>query len=224
VKDTSYSKNDKEKSKKHDSSATKNSVQSKANNLRSALCKELKKVTEWKRSGASAHDVYAPSLWYFDLLMCIKNTSVQGWWRVNLIQKRMWGKTKKRNSSATKSSIRSEVNNLRSAFRKELRKLRNEKEVVRLHMMPTHLHYGTMIHYCLLQTQNNPRKEFQWYRYRRLRLGSWGRQWGKNTVVAFLSYIYLQTAQYLCKGLLVSLLDTYRNGIVNCWYLQATNN
>jgi hypothetical protein len=56
-------------------------------------------------------------------------------------------KKQKRNSLATNNSIRSKVNNLRSAFRKELRKLRNEKDVVRLQMTPTHLHYATIV-YC----------------------------------------------------------------------------
>jgi hypothetical protein len=39
------------------------------NNLQSAFRKELKKVTESKRSGAFADDVYAPKLWYFDTLL-----------------------------------------------------------------------------------------------------------------------------------------------------------
>jgi hypothetical protein len=72
----------------------------------------------------------------------------------------MWGKSKKRNSSATKNSIRSKVNNLQSAFPKELRNLWAEKEVVRLQMTHTHLHYVTKIHYFLLQTKSNPSKEF----------------------------------------------------------------
>jgi hypothetical protein len=46
MKAKSDSKNDEEKSKMHNASATKNSVQSKVNNLRSAFRKELKKVTE----------------------------------------------------------------------------------------------------------------------------------------------------------------------------------
>jgi hypothetical protein len=59
------------------------------------------------------------------------------------------------------NSVRSKVNNLRNAFRKELRKLRDEKEVVRLQMMSTQLDYGTSIHYRLLQTKNNPGMELQ---------------------------------------------------------------
>jgi hypothetical protein len=155
--------------------------------------------------------------------MFIKGTSVRVRWRIHLIQTRMWGKSSKRNSSATKNSIRSKVNNLQRVCRKELRNLRNEKDVMRLQMTPTHLNYSTTIQYCLRQTQSNPSKEFRWYRYRSLRWASWGRQWGKSTAVAFLPNIYLQTAHYLCKGLLVKFLNTCRDRIVNCWILKATN-
>jgi hypothetical protein len=55
--------------KHYDPRATKDSVRSKINNSRSTFRKELKEVTESKRSGASADDFYAPKLWYFDSLL-----------------------------------------------------------------------------------------------------------------------------------------------------------
>ncbi|XP_023703298.1 uncharacterized protein LOC111862274 [Cryptotermes secundus] len=58
-----------EKLKPLEPNATRDSVVKKINNLRSVFRKELKKVNESKKSGASANDVYVPSLWYFGELM-----------------------------------------------------------------------------------------------------------------------------------------------------------
>lgn len=51
-----------------DPSATQETVRCKINNLRSAFRKELNKVKNSKKSGCSAEDIYAPTLWYYDLL------------------------------------------------------------------------------------------------------------------------------------------------------------
>jgi len=58
-----------EKLKVIEPDASRESVVKKINNLRSTFRKELKKVNDSKRSGASGDDVYAPSLWYFNELM-----------------------------------------------------------------------------------------------------------------------------------------------------------
>ncbi|KAG8225045.1 hypothetical protein J437_LFUL000023 [Ladona fulva] len=50
-----------EKLKPLEHDATRDSVVKKINNLRSVFRKELKKVNESKKSGASANDVYVPS-------------------------------------------------------------------------------------------------------------------------------------------------------------------
>ncbi|CAH1100756.1 unnamed protein product [Psylliodes chrysocephalus] len=42
--------------------------------IRSCFRKELKKVEQSKRSGASENDVYTPSLWYFDLLLFTRDS------------------------------------------------------------------------------------------------------------------------------------------------------
>jgi hypothetical protein len=46
-------------------------------------------------------------------------------------------------------------------FAMNLRRLRNQKEVAHLQMLFRHLSDGISNDYCLLQTQNNPGKEFQ---------------------------------------------------------------
>ena len=45
-----------------------NFVKKKVDSIRASFRKELRRVRESKRSGASGDDVYKPTLWYFDLL------------------------------------------------------------------------------------------------------------------------------------------------------------
>ncbi|CAH1107449.1 unnamed protein product [Psylliodes chrysocephalus] len=53
--------------------ATKEMVKTKINSLRSSFRRELKKIKESRRSGAGADDVYVPHLWYFELLLFVKD-------------------------------------------------------------------------------------------------------------------------------------------------------
>lgn len=62
-----------EKLKEKDSDATIETVKKRINNMRSVFRKEMKKVSESIRSGASAADVYAPQLWYYSLLLFLKD-------------------------------------------------------------------------------------------------------------------------------------------------------
>ena len=48
-------------------------VKKKIQSLRSTFRKELKKVKRSMRSGRGSDDIYLPNLWYFDLLMFIKD-------------------------------------------------------------------------------------------------------------------------------------------------------
>jgi hypothetical protein len=57
------------KFKRVETNATRETVVRKINSMRSAFRKELKKVRDSKRSGASADEVYKPSLWYFNELL-----------------------------------------------------------------------------------------------------------------------------------------------------------
>ncbi|KAJ8970708.1 hypothetical protein NQ314_001055 [Rhamnusium bicolor] len=52
-----------------DSNATQETVRNKINNLRSAFRKEFKRIKSSKKTGSSTDDVYAPNLWYYDLLL-----------------------------------------------------------------------------------------------------------------------------------------------------------
>lgn len=61
-----------EKLKTVDPAATKDMVVKKINNMRSSYRKELKKIKDSKRSGASG-EVYETSLWYFHLLDFLYN-------------------------------------------------------------------------------------------------------------------------------------------------------
>lgn len=55
-------------------SADRDFVTKKIQNLRGAFRKELKKVTETQsKSGSSVEDVYKPSLWYYDQLLFTKD-------------------------------------------------------------------------------------------------------------------------------------------------------
>lgn len=56
-----------------DATATRDTVAKKINNFRSCFRKEEKKIEASKRSGASADDVYTPVLWYYDLLLFLKD-------------------------------------------------------------------------------------------------------------------------------------------------------
>lgn len=56
-----------EKLKELEPHATKDDVIKKINSLRSNVRKEKKKCNESTKSGASADEVYKPTLWYFDL-------------------------------------------------------------------------------------------------------------------------------------------------------------
>ncbi|XP_069702767.1 uncharacterized protein [Periplaneta americana] len=58
-----------EKLKVIEPDASRETVVKKINNLRSAFRKELKKVNDSKKSGASGDDVYIPVLWYFNELL-----------------------------------------------------------------------------------------------------------------------------------------------------------
>ena len=62
-----------EKLKEKDSDATIETVKKRINNMRSVFRKEMKKVSESIRSGGSAADVYAPQLWYYSLLLFLKD-------------------------------------------------------------------------------------------------------------------------------------------------------
>lgn len=48
-------------------------VKKKLNSMRSCFRKEFKKVQESKSSGTGSENVYTPTLWYFDLLMFLKD-------------------------------------------------------------------------------------------------------------------------------------------------------
>ncbi|XP_044749099.1 uncharacterized protein LOC123309872 [Coccinella septempunctata] len=53
-------------------SATRDTVKSKINTLRGGFRREYKKILESKRSG----EVYVPSLWYYDLLLFVKDQEI----------------------------------------------------------------------------------------------------------------------------------------------------
>lgn len=53
--------------------ADKNFVTKKIQAIRGCFRKESKKVEQSKRSGASADEVYIPTLWYYDLLLFTKD-------------------------------------------------------------------------------------------------------------------------------------------------------
>ncbi|XP_064082573.1 uncharacterized protein LOC135198678 [Macrobrachium nipponense] len=67
-----------EKLRERDTTATRVTVAKKINNLRSCFRKEIKKVEASVRSGASADDLYVPSLWYYDLLLFLKDQETPG--------------------------------------------------------------------------------------------------------------------------------------------------
>lgn len=62
-----------EKWKEAEKTATKEMVKTKINSLRSGFRRETKKIVESKRSGAGQDDIYIPHLWYYDLLLFLKD-------------------------------------------------------------------------------------------------------------------------------------------------------
>ncbi|MCL4130342.1 UNVERIFIED_CONTAM: hypothetical protein GTU68_064100 [Idotea baltica] len=65
-----------EKLKEKDANATRELVTKKINNMRSSFRKECKKVSSSMKSGAGSDDVYIPNLWYYDLLVFLKNQEI----------------------------------------------------------------------------------------------------------------------------------------------------
>lgn len=63
-----------EKCKEVNHSANKDFVMKKIHNFRCGFRRELKKIKESKTTGASADDVYVPSLWYFDIMSFITDS------------------------------------------------------------------------------------------------------------------------------------------------------
>jgi len=51
-------------------------VKKKIKSLRDSFRKEYKKVRATEKSGASTDDVYAPNLWYYELLLFLKDQEV----------------------------------------------------------------------------------------------------------------------------------------------------
>lgn len=56
--------------------ATKNTVITKINSLRGGFRREHKKVLSSMRSGSGSDDVYVPSLWYYDLLLFLRDQDI----------------------------------------------------------------------------------------------------------------------------------------------------
>lgn len=51
-------------------------VKRKLNSMRSCFRKEFKKVQDLKKTGTGSEEVYVPTLWYFDLLMFLKDQEI----------------------------------------------------------------------------------------------------------------------------------------------------
>lgn len=62
-----------EKLREINESVTKDDVVKKINSMRSSFRKEYKKVWASHHSGAGADEIYTPNLWYFGLLMFLKD-------------------------------------------------------------------------------------------------------------------------------------------------------
>lgn len=56
--------------------ANRDFVVKKIQSLRGSFRKEVKKVEDSKRSGASAEDIYVPLLWYYDLLLFTQDQEI----------------------------------------------------------------------------------------------------------------------------------------------------
>ena len=61
------------KYKEHFENATKEDVKKTFNVLRTNFRKELKKVNDSKKSGTGIAELYAPSLWYYEAMMFLKD-------------------------------------------------------------------------------------------------------------------------------------------------------
>lgn len=62
-----------EKLKTVQPSATNGTVINKINTLRGGFRREYKKVQSSKRTGTGSDDIYVPSLWYYDLLLFVRD-------------------------------------------------------------------------------------------------------------------------------------------------------
>jgi len=76
-----------DKLKELEPNATKDTVVKKINSLRSNIRKEKKKYEESLKSGASADDVYKPTLWYYNLFDFLGNQDIPQSSYANLIDK-----------------------------------------------------------------------------------------------------------------------------------------
>lgn len=56
--------------------AAKATVINKINSLRGSFRREYKEVVDSKRSGAGVDEIYVPSLWYYELLMFVKDQDI----------------------------------------------------------------------------------------------------------------------------------------------------
>ncbi|KAK9685929.1 Alcohol dehydrogenase transcription factor Myb/SANT-like [Popillia japonica] len=56
--------------------ATKNDVVNKINTLRGGFRREYKKVHMSKKSGSGADDIFVPTLWYYDLLLFVRDQDI----------------------------------------------------------------------------------------------------------------------------------------------------
>lgn len=65
-----------EKLKEINEEAQKDDVIKKINSLRSCFRKEFKRMMDSKKSGASSDDIYKPKLWYFELLLFLKDQEI----------------------------------------------------------------------------------------------------------------------------------------------------
>lgn len=65
-----------DKLKEVEENATKETVKTKINTLRGGFRREMKKVLNTKRSGAGTDEVYVPTLWYYDLLLFVKDQEI----------------------------------------------------------------------------------------------------------------------------------------------------
>ncbi|XP_054259939.1 uncharacterized protein LOC128994012 [Macrosteles quadrilineatus] len=85
--------------KQVDPNCNKSTVLKKINNLRSSYRKELKKVREATKSGASAEDVYLPKLWYYNLLHFLDDQETPRQSRSNLSEDEQVGNNENEEST-----------------------------------------------------------------------------------------------------------------------------
>lgn len=65
-----------EKLKELNPDAVLEDVKKKINSLTSCFCKEYKKTMNSVKSGAGTEEIYQPQLWYYDLLMFLKDHEI----------------------------------------------------------------------------------------------------------------------------------------------------